>query len=191
MSIIINGTNVPSSGNIFIGNVDLDKVICNGVTVWKKQKDIHYTSSDSSNISGAAWSVPETVWYDYSEYHSKDETYTIAIQIDLTSYKRIIANVSTLLSATVSNTGIAIYQFRLDSGQKSSQLNLRSFHQWVESGDDYTPLSQDDVLSWDVSGITGNHTVYLDTTITHYPNQDQWGNLRFSYSVRSIDFKTT
>ena len=36
MSIIINGVEIPNTGNIIYNGVDLDKVIYNGVVVWEK-----------------------------------------------------------------------------------------------------------------------------------------------------------
>ena len=46
MAIIVNGINIPTNGDyIKVGNTIVDKVICNGVTVWEKKKD-EFTGSE-------------------------------------------------------------------------------------------------------------------------------------------------
>lgn len=37
MSLIVDGTNIPNTGDIYYNGTKLTKVICNGVTVWEKQ----------------------------------------------------------------------------------------------------------------------------------------------------------
>lgn len=46
MSLIINGVEIPNTGdNIFYGSTNIDTVVCDGVEVWKKQKDIDILST--------------------------------------------------------------------------------------------------------------------------------------------------
>lgn len=41
MSILINGVDIPNNGDyVKVGNNDIDKVVCNGIVVWEKQKDL-------------------------------------------------------------------------------------------------------------------------------------------------------
>ena len=40
MAIIVNGVNIPTNGDfIKVGNTNIDRVICNGVTVWERMRD--------------------------------------------------------------------------------------------------------------------------------------------------------
>lgn len=41
MSLIINGTGIPVAGSVVYNNTNLDKVICNGSTVWEKATDFY------------------------------------------------------------------------------------------------------------------------------------------------------
>ena len=43
MSLVINGTTVPNTGNIIINNTTLDRVVCNDITVWQR---IVFTSQE-------------------------------------------------------------------------------------------------------------------------------------------------
>lgn len=50
MSIIVNGTTIPrsSSGNIVVNGTSVNKVVCNGVTVWERNSTAYiYTGSGS------------------------------------------------------------------------------------------------------------------------------------------------
>lgn len=59
MAIIVNDTSIPTNGNyINVGNVNIDKVICNGVEVWKKQSDpITYGVSQTPSIFPNRWAT--------------------------------------------------------------------------------------------------------------------------------------
>lgn len=49
MAIIVNNTDIPTNGNyINVGNVNIDKVICNGVIVWEKLANIPIYADPSS-----------------------------------------------------------------------------------------------------------------------------------------------
>ena len=49
---LIDGTNIPNSGDyVIFDNTKLDKVICDGVVVWEKQKDITMTPTNYGGLS--------------------------------------------------------------------------------------------------------------------------------------------
>ena len=76
MAIIVNGITIPTnSDSIFSNNVNIDRVVANGITVWEKQKELvlhdsisfwngrvdtpYYEMSTSTNANGeeCAWST--------------------------------------------------------------------------------------------------------------------------------------
>ena len=53
MAIIVNGVNIPTNGDfIKVGNTNINKVVCNGVTVWERELGIPI----------ADWTKPNSGW---------------------------------------------------------------------------------------------------------------------------------
>ena len=61
MAIIVNGVNIPTNGDfIKVGNTIVDKVICNGVVVWERMKDIDILAAlCSGTLSYTSYDGPD------------------------------------------------------------------------------------------------------------------------------------
>ena len=69
MAIIYNGTNIPTTSHIYYNGTDLDKVIYNGVVVWKKNKYVIKAGvvQDSSMIISGKWTGSWSHGYNKNE----------------------------------------------------------------------------------------------------------------------------
>lgn len=70
MSLIINGVTIPEDdGSIFYNGTELDKVVCNGVTVWEK---VVFTEQEFSYTGGVqVWTCPTTGVYKLEVWGAK------------------------------------------------------------------------------------------------------------------------
>lgn len=186
MSIIINGVEIPNTGNIIYNGVDLDKVICNGIEVWKKQKDITLTPTNHHGLTVTG------LWARSYESYSGNldgETYSIEIEnVDLTSYNKIRCNIEVTNSVTTSNGGSITVKLVAGGSSNSKVVGSVYASYDPDEPDRGNSVTENAVVELNVSGVTGKRTVYIDMKLYHGTNHLDEGNLTGRYSVKSIEF---
>ena len=69
MSLIIDGTTIPNKATITYNGNPIEKIICNGVEVWKLQKDVYvYNPGMSGSIFSGCGAYPLTTGYHRPSY---------------------------------------------------------------------------------------------------------------------------
>ena len=187
MSIIINGVNIPNNGDFIKYNgTNIEKVVCNGIEVWKKQKDITLTPTNHHGLTVTG------LWARSYESYRGDldgETYSIEIEnVDLTSYNKIRCNIEVTNSVTTSNGGSITVKL-VAGGSSNSKVVGRVYAEYdPDEPGRGNSVTENAVVELNVSGVTGQRTVYIDMKLYHGTNHVDEGNLIGRYSVKSIEF---
>ena len=194
MSLVINGHEILSSGLVYYNSVDLDKIICNGVIVWEKQKDItiNPATPGGATISGSNW---------YGELFSQNEdldgtTFCIDIYgIDLSPYSRVVLDATAVWLTSSADNGCS-FDFYIKIGSKQSDIeSVYTYHSYVDEedkDDDYVeyegkadaPVS----VEMDISEIVGYSCVQIYVIFHHIANRFGEGKRDGIYRVNNIQF---
>ena len=188
MSLIINGTNIPQTSEVSCDNATLEKVLCDGQTVWQLQRDISVSAGSSSGITmlSSQWSHS----FSSTNGNVTGNTFYVTMQLDLTPYKRVVINASGWATATRDNSAGYTFGAGVDSiPSTSSDHQIYGYY----STSEWCGMCKVRGLPFtlDVSGYNGIHTVYVRVDQWHSTNRYGEGNGNGNYTISSIQFFTT
>ena len=186
MSLIIDGTNIPNSGDyVIFDNTKLDKVICDGVVVWEKQKDITMTPTNYGGLSVTGkWSGDY-----YSRNGNLDGTvYSLTTRLDLTQYRKISVEVYAWCKVSINNTGSITVS--INAGSKKTSRELAYAYKEDDGSNGHTEKAETVTITLDVSQLTGKYTFFVEMKVKHTTNQLGEGNSWGGYNIRKIQFLT-
>ena len=196
MSLIVNGIEIPNTGDIVYSVVHLEKIICDGVTVWEKQKDITLTPGDCGGltVTGDSWanSIQSFDRKDADKDPCQGEkdgvTYTLVVKdVNTTSYSKIILyGIVEDIGVTTSNA--AGWIFSILVGELKSQTQISHYHPYVDGYDPYQSKQNTSFqLSLDISSLSGALDVTIAAQFFHVTDRNYGGNANASYTLQKLE----